>query len=72
MEWGIGDKIKEIEIPVLVVALDMDYTPVSLKKTYTQKMPNARLEVVKNSRHGVTMDQPEKFNQILLNFFNYE
>jgi len=72
MEWGIGDKIKEIEIPVLVVASDMDYTPVSLKKAYTQKMPNARLEVVKNSRHGVTMDQPQKFNQILLNFFNYE
>lgn len=69
MNWGIGDKVISIEIPSLVVASDMDYTPVALKESYTSKMKNAKLVIIKNSRHGVTMDQPEQFNKELLKFF---
>lgn len=68
MDWGIGEKIREIKIPVLVIASDLDYTPVSLKQAYAEKMVDARVEVITDSRHGVTMDQPEQFNKILLNF----
>ncbi len=69
MEWGIGDKIKKIKIPVLVIASDLDYTPVSLKESYAGKMTDAKVVVIENSRHGVTMDQPEQFNEALLKFF---
>lgn len=69
MEWGIGEKIKKIDIPVLVIASDLDYTPISLKESYVEKMPAAELVVIDNSRHGVTMDQPEQFNAALLKFF---
>lgn len=69
MEWGIGEKIKEIAVPVLVIASDLDYTPISLKESYVDKMPNAQLVVINNSRHGVTMDQPPQFNEALLKFF---
>ena len=69
MDWGIGEKVKTIDIPTLVVASELDYTPVELKKSYAAKMPNAKLVVIKNSRHGVTMDQPEQFNSALLKFF---
>lgn len=72
MEWGIGEKVIKIKIPTLVVASDMDYTPVELKETYTQKMPNAKLKIIENSRHGVTMDQPEQFNSVILNFLKDE
>ena len=68
MRWGIGEKIKNIKVPTLVIASENDYTPVSLKENYARKMMNARVEVIKNSRHGVTMDQPEDFNRIILNF----
>lgn len=70
MEWGIADKIKDIKTPTLVIASDLDYTPVSLKEAYTKKMKNARLEVVNRSRHGVTMDQSVAFNRMILNFLN--
>lgn len=70
MNWGIGNKIRDVKVPTLVVASDMDYTPVSLKESYAEKMENARVEVVSQSRHGVTMDQPEQFNRIILNFLN--
>ena len=72
MEWGIGEKIKSIKTPSLVIASDQDYTPVSLKKDYSEKMGNAKVEVIDHSRHGVTMDQPDQFNSIVLNFLNNE
>ncbi|AFU67765.1 alpha/beta hydrolase fold protein [Psychroflexus torquis ATCC 700755] len=70
MEWGIGSKIKEISVPTLVIASELDYTPVSLKEAYAKKMKNSKVEVISQSRHGVTMDQPEEFNKIILNFLN--
>lgn len=68
MNWGIGNKIGEIDAPTLVIASDLDYTPVSLKESYARKMKNAKVEIIKNSRHGVTMDQPEEFNKTILKF----
>lgn len=70
MRWGIGDKIRNIKIPTLVIASEMDYTPVSLKESYAKKIQNAKMVVIKNSRHGVTMDQPEAFNQTVLKFLD--
>ncbi|MBQ0740286.1 hypothetical protein J9332_39005, partial [Aquimarina celericrescens] len=38
MEWGVGEKIKDIKVPTMVIATDLDYTPVSLKEAYAKKM----------------------------------
>lgn len=70
MDWGLGDKIEKITIPTLVVASEYDYTPIDSKVKYVEKMKNAKLEIIKNSRHGVTMDQPVEFNKVILNFMN--
>ena len=72
MNWGLGKKLKEIKTRTLVVASDMDYTPVSFKEEYVSRLPNATLVVIKNSRHGAVIDQPEAFNNVLLNFLNDE
>lgn len=72
MAWGLGDRIKDITTRTLVVASDMDYTPISFKEEYVNRMQNARLAVVKNSRHGVVIDQPETFNLELKKFLNHE
>lgn len=71
MDWGLGDKLKDITIRTLVVASDMDYTPVSFKEEYVERMQNATLSVIKNSRHGVVIDQPKAFNKVLENFLNH-
>ncbi|WP_274474011.1 alpha/beta fold hydrolase [Mangrovimonas aestuarii] len=68
MSWGMGEKIKDIKSRTLVIASDMDYTPVELKKTYVNNMPNAILTIIPNSRHGVLMDQPNLFNRELYKF----
>ena len=72
MNWGLGDKLKEIKTKTLIVASDMDYTPISFKEAYLNKMQNATLKVIENSRHGVVIDQPEAFNNVLLTFLKNE
>lgn len=72
MEWGLGIKIKDIKAETLVIASDMDYTPVSFKEDYVKNLQNASLVVIKNSRHGVVMDQPDAFNKALHTFLTHE
>jgi len=72
MNWGLGDRIKNITSRTLVVASDMDYTPVSFKEDYVNKLFNATLVVINNSRHGVVIDQPDAFNNELQKFLEHE
>lgn len=72
MAWGLGEKIKKISTRTLVVASDMDYTPVAFKQDYVNKLPNAKLTIIKNSRHGVVIDQPEAFNLEVQRFLQNE
>lgn len=68
MKWGLGEKISVIEKPTLIITSDQDYTSVEYKKSYQQKMKNATLEIIQNSRHGVVLDGAEQLNSVLLNF----
>ncbi|MBJ2174166.1 alpha/beta hydrolase [Aureibaculum sp. A20] len=72
MDWGMGDKIKDIKAKTLVIASDIDYTPIAFKEEYVKKLQNASLVVIKNSRHGVVLDQPEAFNKALFTFLSHE
>ncbi|WP_055442750.1 alpha/beta fold hydrolase [Lacinutrix himadriensis] len=72
MDWGLGDRIKDINTRTLVVASDMDYTPVAFKQAYVDTLQNASLVVIENSRHGVVIDQPEAFNVALEKFLEDE
>ncbi|MOA42167.1 putative aminoacrylate hydrolase RutD [compost metagenome] len=51
-----------------MISADNDYTPVSLKQAYVDRLPSARLVVIEDSRHATPLDQPEHFNRTLLEF----
>ena len=72
MNWGLGDKLEKIKARTLVVGSDMDYTPVAFKQAYVDRMPNAKLIIIENSRHGVVIDQPDAFNVALQEFLEDE
>lgn len=72
MDWGLGNQLEHIEARTLVVASDMDYTPIAFKEAYVERMQNAKLAVIENSRHGVVIDQPDAFNTALVKFLNDE
>ena len=68
--WSVADRIKDIRCPVLAIAAENDYTPVSLKESYVSTIPGAKLVVVPNTRHALPMERPEAFNAALAPFLD--
>jgi 3-oxoadipate enol-lactonase len=68
--WSVRDRVGGIRCPVLVVAADHDYTPVSAKEAYLPLMPRATLKVIADSRHATPMERPQAFNAVLLDFLD--
>jgi pimeloyl-ACP methyl ester carboxylesterase len=66
--WGVQERLSKVSCPTLIISADRDYTPVALKENYVKLLPDARLAVIADSRHATPMDQPERFNQTLLEF----
>ncbi|MCP3749445.1 alpha/beta fold hydrolase [Pseudomonas sp. SBB6] len=66
--WGVAERLGQIRCPTLVISADQDYTPVQLKERYVALIPHARLAVIEDSRHATPLDQPDLFNQTLLQF----
>ncbi len=66
--WSVMDKLDSIKCPALIVTADQDYTPVALKEKYTSLIPNAQLVVIHDAHHALPVEQPEKFNAVLMNF----
>lgn len=67
--WGVTQYLAQIDCPTLVITADQDYTPVAAKEAYVQQMPQARLQVIANSRHATPIDQAERFNTAVLQFW---
>jgi len=68
--WSVVDKLHRINCPTLIIASDQDFMPVSVKEKYVSKIENAELTVITNSRHATTVDQPERFNRVLMDFLS--
>ncbi|MBS0287968.1 MAG: alpha/beta hydrolase [Proteobacteria bacterium] len=66
--WTVMHRIPSILCPTLVIAAENDYTEVSFKQLYVRLMPNAKLVVIKDSRHLTIIDQAELFNQTVGEF----
>ena len=65
VNWDVEAHIDEIRCPVLVIASDQDYMPLEEKKAYAAKIPNAKLAVVEDAHHAVTVERPEQFNAVM-------
>ena len=72
IEWSVADRLGEITAPVLVIAADEDYTPVESKQAYVDKIADARLAVIEDSRHATPVERPEEFNRVLAEFLQRE
>ncbi|MCK5915165.1 MAG: alpha/beta fold hydrolase [Deltaproteobacteria bacterium] len=66
--WGVTEKLHKLNAPLLVIAAEHDYTPVSAKSLLVSRVKQAQLIVIRNSRHGTPVDQPEAFNLALSTF----
>lgn len=71
-KWSVREHIDSITAPTLVIAAEHDYTPLSEKRAYTPLMPDARLDIFEDSRHGTPFDQTERFNETVMRFMSEE
>jgi len=66
--WSVMHRINTIKCPTLIITADNDYTPAPFKEFYTRLIPNAKLVVIKNSRHITNIDQADLFNKTVGDF----
>ena len=66
--WSVVDRLGQITSPVLVVASEYDYTPVSAKVAIVDGAEDALLIVVTGARHLLPVEMPDTFNEILITF----
>jgi len=66
--WSVEAQLPEVEVPTLIVCSEHDYTPVTRKQVFVERMPNAQLAVIPGARHGLPLEKPEEFNRVVLEF----
>ena len=66
--WSVVDRLDQIASPMLVVASELDYTPVESKRSIVDQAQDARMTVVPDARHLLPIEKPEEFNLILKDF----
>lgn len=66
--WSVVDRLDAIRCPVLVLTADQDYAPVELKRAYAERLADARVVVIPDSRHALPMEKPREFNAALDEF----
>lgn len=66
--WGVEDRLSSITCPTCVISGEHDFIPLALKKDYTAKLPDAKLIVIPRSGHFTPVDEPERFNEVVMAF----
>jgi 3-oxoadipate enol-lactonase len=67
---GVTDEIRAITAPTLVIVGEHDApTPVKRSEKIVALIPGARLEIVADSGHSSTLEQPEAVTELLQPFF---
>ena len=67
--FNVQNRLSEICCPTLVVTGEADNTvPLHNQQQLVQNIPGARQVLMPNAGHAVTVEQPESFNQIMMDF----
>lgn len=66
LDWeGVASEMAKTEVPITVISSDLDYIPPEDKTPYIEAMPTARSVLIEDAHHGVPMERPDRFNQVL-------
>ncbi|MCL4562659.1 MAG: alpha/beta hydrolase [Chloroflexi bacterium] len=69
--FDVQKRLDELHLPTLVITGEEDTTvPIAAQRAMAQKIAGASQIIVPGAGHGVTVDQPEIFNQHLLEFLH--
>ncbi len=64
-------RLAEIQVPTLIIVGDLDLSEkLNLSEQLATSISGAKLEVIAGAAHMVSMEQPQKFNDIVLDFLS--
>jgi pimeloyl-ACP methyl ester carboxylesterase len=66
--WSVADRLPTLTAPTLVVASDGDYTSVESKEAWARTMPDAELVVLRDARHALPLEAPDRLNAAVATF----
>ena len=71
-KWSLPAKrLAAITTPTLFIVSDNDYSPIKKKRKIVSQMQNAKLVVIEDARHAVTVEYPEQVNKAIETFLNH-
>ncbi len=65
---SLWDQLPNIRVPTLLLAGQLDPKFSAIAQRMADAMPNARLEIVHEAGHTVHLEQPARFDELVLNF----
>lgn len=66
LDWdGVAEEMKTCDVPITVISSDQDYILPDDKVPYIEAMPTARMVIIDDAHHGVPMERPTRFNEVL-------
>ncbi len=66
--WTIKNQLNNINRPILIIGSEFDYISSEEKRNYTQLIPNAKLKIIPDAHHAVTVEKPDELNKIIAEF----
>jgi 3-oxoadipate enol-lactonase len=67
-EWNLEHRVGDISCPTCLISGEHDFFPLALKEDFVRKMSNARLVVIRDSGHFTPLDEPDRFNESVVEF----
>ncbi|HZR37670.1 MAG TPA: alpha/beta hydrolase [Nevskia sp.] len=66
--WNVLGQLERLTMPVLVVAAEHDYFPVSDAEAFARMLRDARLKIFAGMHHALPLEAPQAFNTAVLRF----
>lgn len=63
---GVSAAMETTAVPITLISSDEDYILPADKEPYIEAMPTAQMVIIDDAHHGVPMERPERFNEVLL------
>lgn len=67
---SLWERLPYIHVPTLLIAGQLDEKFTTIARRMDQALPHAALEIVEDAGHAVHLEQPEKFDEVILGFLH--
>ncbi len=68
VDWSVVDRVHQIEVPTLLLSGQYDEATPATVQPFADAIPDVRWHIFENSSHMPFVEEPEAFDEVVLNF----